>query len=104
MNASNVLLLPSFHEGSPNVVKEAMACSLPVVAAPVGDCAERLRDCRPSAVVERTPEAFTDAVASVLAASTRSNGRECVSALALPTVAQRVIAVYERALARPGAR
>ena len=104
MNASNVLLLPSFHEGSPNVVKEAMACSLPVVAAPVGDCAERLRECTPSAVVERTAEAFTDAVASVLTAGTRSNGRECVAALALPKVAQRVITVYERALARPGAR
>jgi glycosyltransferase involved in cell wall biosynthesis len=104
MNASNVLLLPSFHEGSPNVVKEAMACSLPVVAAPVGDCAERLRACAPSAVVARTPEAFTDAVASVLAARTRSNGRECVAELALPAVATRVIAVYERSLARQGAR
>lgn len=103
MNASNVLLLTSFHEGSPNVVKEAMACSLPVVAAPVGDCAERLRACTPSVVVERTPEAFTDAVASVLAAGTRSNGRECVAALALPAVAPRVIAVYERALALQGA-
>jgi glycosyltransferase involved in cell wall biosynthesis len=104
MNASNVLLLPSFHEGSPNVVKEAMACSLPVVAAPVGDCAERLRACTPSAVVERTTEAFTEAVASVLAAGTRSNGRECVAELALSAVATRVIAVYERALARSGAR
>ena len=100
MNAADVLLLPSFHEGSPNVVKEAMACDLPVVAAPVGDCEERLRDCVPSAVVARTPEAFTEATAAVLAAGARSNGRERVAPLALPEVAKRVIAVYEQALAR----
>ena len=100
MCAADVLLLPSFHEGSPNTVKEAMACDLPVVAAPVGDCEERLHGCAPSAVAAREPAAFTAAVAAVLAAGRRSNGREVVSALSLPAVARRVIAVYERALAK----
>jgi glycosyltransferase involved in cell wall biosynthesis len=71
MNAADALLLPSFHEGSPNVVKEAMAVNLPVVAAPVGDCAERLRDVAPSFVVPRTVEAFTDAAAAASGAEPR---------------------------------
>lgn len=101
MSAADVLLLPSLHEGSPNAVKEAMACGLPVVAAPVGDCPELLRDCHPSALAERTEEAFTEATARVLAAGSRSNGRAIIEAsLTLETVARRVIAVYERALAR----
>jgi glycosyltransferase involved in cell wall biosynthesis len=101
MNASDVLLLPSFHEGSPNVVKEAMAVGLPVVAAPVGDCAERLRDVSPSWVVPRTADAFADAAAAALAAGRRSNGREVIErTLSLPAVAQRVLAVYEQALRR----
>lgn len=36
-SAANVLLLPSFHEGSPNVIKEAMSCNCPIVATNVGD-------------------------------------------------------------------
>jgi glycosyltransferase involved in cell wall biosynthesis len=99
MSGADVLLLPSYHEGSPNVVKEAMAASLPVVAAPVGDCAERLARVAPGAVVARDPEAFTAAVEEVLAAGIRSNGREHVAPLELSAVARRILAVYERALA-----
>ena len=105
MNAADVLLLPSYHEGSPNVLKEAMALGLPVVAAPVGDCADLLRHVTPSAVVPRTVGAFADAAAAVLAAGRRSNGREVIErTLTVEAVARRVLAVYEQALARRSAR
>jgi glycosyltransferase involved in cell wall biosynthesis len=98
MNAADALLLPSHHEGSPNAVKEAMAVGLPVVAAPVGDCAECLRGCWPGAVVQRDPAAFADATEAVLTADSRSNGRECIAPLELSAVARRVLDVYERVL------
>ena len=101
MSAADVLLLPSFHEGSPNAVKEAMAVGLPVVAAPCGDCPELLLKVFPSEVAERNEESFTAATARVLAANSRSNGREVIEAsLTLEKVANRIIAIYERTLAR----
>jgi glycosyltransferase involved in cell wall biosynthesis len=44
MNACDVLVLTSDSEGSPTVIKEAMACNLPIVSVDVGDVAELITD------------------------------------------------------------
>jgi len=95
--AADVLLCTSPNEGSPNVVKEALACNLPVVSVPVGDVEERLAKVHPSVVVPRDPERLGEALVNVLTTRKRSNGREHVGHLALPEVAKRVMAVYTTA-------
>ncbi len=98
-NAADVLVLPSFSEGSPNAVKEALACNLPVVAADVGDVRETLERAQEGAVVERTPEAFASAVKRALAIPTgRTNSRERIGFLSMESVAKRVRDIYECAL------
>lgn len=92
--AADVLLCASKIEGSPNVVKEALACNLPVVSSPVGDVAERLAGVYPSMVVPRDPGAMGEALAKVLHLRQRSNGREHMASLSSDQVARRIIALY----------
>lgn len=47
---ADLLLMTSISEGSPQVVKEAMACNLPVVSTPVGDVRILLNGVKGSAV------------------------------------------------------
>jgi glycosyltransferase involved in cell wall biosynthesis len=96
--AADVLVCTSKHEGSPNVVKEALACNLPVVSIHVGDVPLRLAGVHPSAVVDSNPVAIGEALSEVLLKRIRSNGREHMCALSLDKIAQQVIEVYSSAL------
>lgn len=80
INASNLVLLCSDAEGSPTMVKEAMACNVPVVSNDVGDVVERVAGVYPGAIVEQRTEAFADAILQVLAVDQRSNGRDVLIA------------------------
>src|SRR5207302_11403303 len=75
MNSADCLLLTSVTEGSPNVVKEALMCGLPVITTRVGDVEELLRDVSPSWVCEASPDALADALVECLRERKRSNGR-----------------------------
>jgi glycosyltransferase involved in cell wall biosynthesis len=97
-NASDCFLMTSDSEGSPNVVKESIACGLPVVSVDVGDVRERLRNVRPSAIVSRDPEAIGKALAEILLESERSNGPQIIQDLSTDKIAWRTLRLYEEAL------
>lgn len=95
MNAADALLLTSHSEGSPNAVKEALACTLPVVSVDVGDVRERLAGVTPSRVATSDRELVTG-LCGVLESGERSNGREAVREVSLDRTTDRLLEVYER--------
>jgi teichuronic acid biosynthesis glycosyltransferase TuaC len=94
MNAADCLVLASSVEGSPNVVKEALMCNLPVVATDVGDVSDLLAGVEPSRVVEASPEAIAAALVDQLRERRRSNGRSRVRHLDSAAVASRLFRLY----------
>jgi glycosyltransferase involved in cell wall biosynthesis len=104
MNAADVLLVTSFTEGSPTVVQEAMACNLPVVSVDVGDVRERLQGVAAcEVVVGRDPNELGNALAGVLLAAKRSDGRTHAAALGVEAIAERLADFYRLALGRDAA-
>jgi teichuronic acid biosynthesis glycosyltransferase TuaC len=94
LNAADCLLLTSESEGSPNILKEALACNLPVVSVNVGDSALRLRGVWPSKVVSREALLLARALFEILNVAQRSNGRRSVSECSEQSIALILIDIY----------
>jgi glycosyltransferase involved in cell wall biosynthesis len=96
-SAADALLLPSLREGSPNPVKESMACNLPVVTRDVGDVRTRLGPVSNSHVCSTDTE-LKEALVRVLESEERSDGREHVTDVSLKRMGERIVAIYESLL------
>ena len=101
-NAADALLMTSDHEGSPMVIKEALACNLPVVSVDVGDVRDQIDGVYPSYIVKRDPKALSDALVKILTSLSRSNGREIVKEISEDVVASQVIKLYGSILCECG--
>ncbi|MHC3379721.1 glycosyltransferase [Haloarcula sp. H-GB5] len=99
MNAADALILTSTHEGSPNAVKEALACNTPVLSLDVGDVASLVDEVSRSAVCADNEE-LTTALTAALQSSETVDGRAAVEPLRLNRMAERLTAVYRSAIDR----
>lgn len=88
-------LLTSRHEGSPTVVKEALACNLPIVSADVGDVRQRIKHIDGNIIVTPdTPVHFATAIAQTLERNQRTDGRRAVTELDEALIIAKLIAFY----------
>lgn len=96
MNAVDALLMTSHSEGSPQVIKEAMACGCPIVSVDVGDVAEMIGNTEAGTICANTPDALSAALKPILDNPRRTNGRSMVTDNRLDNsaVAQRLIKLY----------
>ena len=95
----DAFLMTSKTEGSPQVIKEAMACGCPIVSVDVGDVAERTEGVAGCYIVPtREPMDIAEALEKALAFDGRTNGRERLLAAGLTNeqVARKIIEIYVR--------
>ena len=110
MNACDLFALPSHSEGSPQALKEAMACNCPVVATDVADVRTLLGDL-PGHYILRNPrktherwDADENSLNEMIALlkeglnyNQRTNGRQRIIEMGLSNeqVAERLMAIYQ---------
>lgn len=95
MSAADAMIFPSLSEGSPNVVKEAMAAELPIVSAAVGDAPERLEGVEGCFIVDRDRDTMANALLAALRQGRAPQARAAVEQVSLERIAQQVLAVYQ---------
>lgn len=103
MNAVDAVIMTSFSEGSPQVIKEAMACGCPIVSIDVGDVGERINGVTGCYLVRsQEPRELAEALEKALAFEGKTNGREKLSTDGLTNkqVAERLVEIYIRILTK----
>lgn len=97
MQAVDVFLMTSFTEGSPQVIKEAMACGCPIVSVDVGDVKERIDGIPGCYIANRDAESIAGKLKEAMAFDGRTLGRMAVvdSGLSNDSIASRIISIYK---------
>jgi glycosyltransferase involved in cell wall biosynthesis len=100
MAAADLVTLPSYMEGCPNVVLEALACGRPVVATNVGGIPEIMNDEDGCLVPPRDPAALAHALASVLDRTWDAAAVSARSSRSWSDVAAELLAIFESLTAK----
>lgn len=100
MNAADVALMTSFTEGSPQFIKEAMACNCPVVSVEVGDVKEIIADVQGCYLCTYDSNDLADRLQQVFSSGTRIQGRELLikNGFDINNVAEKIIRIYNSIL------
>ena len=97
MQAVDALLMTSFTEGSPQVIKEAMACGCPIVSVNVGDVAERVSGIDGCYITARDASSLSEAIHKAFSFDGRTLGRNAIQRDGLTNdhIARRIVDVYK---------
>jgi teichuronic acid biosynthesis glycosyltransferase TuaC len=102
-NAADACVLTSFHEGSPNVIKEAMACNSSIVSTNVGDTKWVMNNTQGCFICTYDPEDVAKKIRLAIEfkkLNGNTKGREQIKRLNLDSesVAKKIIEIYKKVL------
>jgi len=100
LNNCFVFVLTSYNEGSPNVIKEAMACNISIVSTDVGDVRKVIGNTEGCYITSFEPEDVVSKIKKALAFGKRTTGRQRLIELGLDSqsVAKKIIGIYKKVL------
>jgi len=104
MSACDVLVLVSDGEGSPMVIKEAMACNLPIVSVPAGDVPEVIANTDGCYLCSQDPQDVAAKLEMAIKLGTRTDGREKIGHMEISAIAKIIISLYEDLLRKKNGR
>lgn len=98
LNAVDVVLMTSFTEGSPQIIKEALACNCPVVSVPVGDVPDLIEHIQGCFIITYDSVEIADKIQLALDYGRLTEGRIRILNLGLDSesVARKILVVYEK--------
>ena len=94
LNACDVLLLTSKSEGSPQVIKEAMACNCPIIATNVGTVKEIIGEINNCYVTDFNPKNIAEKILMILKTGGRANGQAHIKEYDNLLIANQILKVY----------
>lgn len=96
LNAADLLLLTSFSEGSPQIIKEAMACNCPIVATDIGDIKEVITDTKGCYIASFNTQDIAIKINKALTFGNRTNGREKIQHFDNRLIASNIFDIYKK--------
>lgn len=94
LNAADAVLVTSTHEGSPNAVKEALACDVPVVSLDVGDVRARIEGIDGCFIADANPEDLAAKLRQVFEREVPFESRPQMQEISLERVAEKLREIY----------
>jgi glycosyltransferase involved in cell wall biosynthesis len=100
MNACDVMLMTSISEGSPQFIKEAMACKRPIVSTDVGDVKEMTKDIEGCYICSYEPDDVVNKLNQAFAFTNSSDEarKKIKKYYSLTTITQSILSIYEKML------
>lgn len=97
MQAADALLMTSLTEGSPQVIKEALACGCPIVSVDVGDVKEVTEGIAGCYIVGRDPVTIANALQCALEFGGKTAGRRVIEEKGLSNdlIARSILSIYQ---------
>lgn len=94
-SAADVMLQTSSLEGSPNVIKEAMACCCPIVSTDVGDTKQNIGNTKGCFLTSYDVEDITEKLRLAISFGMRTNGRKDIDHLNDKNIARQIVKIYQ---------